>query len=183
VDEQGFSTFSWDRLGIAGSSKGDPVNEIQQPLEAAALEKLSFLLRDGSVHGISAKFDKFIHVGHSYGSVLTTSFINANPDFSEAAVLTGFSQNGNYLPDFLLGGNYAPVKQNAALAAKYPVGYLAPRSAIGVQIDFFAPGDFDPKILAYSFAVGQPVAIGELLTQSIADTNAFKGHLYIITGG
>ncbi|KAL7920930.1 hypothetical protein ACQKWADRAFT_314431 [Trichoderma austrokoningii] len=182
VDEQGFSTFAWDRLGIAGSSKGDPVNEIQQSLEVAALEKLSTLLRDGAVRGISTKFDKFIHVGHSLGSTITYSFVNANPDFSEAAILTGFSQNTNFISGFLLGGNYAPVKENAALAAEYPCGYITPRSSIGVHIDFFASGDFDPKMLASAYATGQPSAIGEILTIGASGTNAFKGHLYIVTG-
>ncbi|KAM0452880.1 hypothetical protein ACHAO4_005299 [Trichoderma viride] len=182
VDEQGYSTFSWDRLGISASSKGDPVNEIQQPLEAAALEKLSMLLRDGSVHGINAKFDKFIHVGHSFGSALTYGFIHANPDFSDAAILTGFSQIPNFVTGFLLGGNYGPVKDNAALAAKYPCGYITPKTSIGVQIDFFAPGDFDPKMLANTFAIGQPSAIGEFLTLGATAANDFKGHLLIITG-
>lgn len=141
------------------------------------------LLRSGSVHGISAKFDKFIHVGHSLGSAITYSFISANPDFSEAAILTGFSQNPNFISGFLLGGNYAPVKENALLAAKYPVGYIAPRSTIGVHIDFFAPGNFDPKMLANAFAIGQPGTIGEFLTIGAVEANAFKGHLYIITGG
>lgn len=141
------------------------------------------LLRDGSVRGISAKFDKFIHVGHSLGSSLTYSFINANPDFSDAAILTGFSQGGKSVAPFLLGGNYGPVKDNAVFAAKYPSGYIAPKTATGVQIDFFAPDDFDPKMLANTFAIGQPSAVGEFLTLSATQANDFKGHLYIITGG
>ncbi|PTB46118.1 hypothetical protein M441DRAFT_63418 [Trichoderma asperellum CBS 433.97] len=186
VDEQGYSTFTWDRLGIASSSKGDPVNEIQKSLEVAALQELSILLRQGSVRGISAKFDKFIHVGHSFGSAITYNFINANPDFSDAAILTGFSQSQNldFATAFLLGGNFRPVKENPLLAAKYPIGYFAPQSSIGVNIQFFAPGDFDPKMLANAFNIGQAATPGELLTiaSGAGDTNSFKGHLLIITG-
>ncbi|KAL6909138.1 hypothetical protein GGI43DRAFT_429755 [Trichoderma evansii] len=186
VDEQGYSTFTWDRLGIASSSKGDPVNEIQLSLEVAALQELSNLLRGGSVHGISAKFDKFIHVGHSFGSAITYSFINANPDFSEAAILTGFSlsQNPNFITAFLLGGNFSPVKENHILAANYPLGYIAPQSSIGVNFQFFAPGDFDSKMLANAFTIGQAAAPGELLTlgSGAGVTNSFKGRLFIITG-
>ncbi|KAL7792434.1 hypothetical protein V8C37DRAFT_416327 [Trichoderma ceciliae] len=184
VDEHSFSTFTWDRLGIAGSSKGDPVNEIQQFLEIAALTKLSNLLRDGSVKGIGTKFSKFVHVGHSFGSTITYNFINANPDFSDAAILTGFSQNPNFVNSFVLGGNFEPVKEIPTLAATYPVGYWAPQSSIGINIQFFAPGDFDPKMLANAFATGQAATPGEFLTigSGSDDTNAFKGHLLIVTG-
>jgi pimeloyl-ACP methyl ester carboxylesterase len=185
VDEQGYSTFAWDRVGIASSSRGDPVNEIQQYLDTAALKELSTLLRDGSVKGIKTKFNKFVHVGHSFGSAITYNFINENPNFSDAAILTGFSQNPNFVTAFVLAGNFKPVKENAALAAHYPVGYFAPQSSIGVNIEFFAPGDFDPKMLANAFATGQPATPGELLTigAGTGDVSAFKGHLLIVTGG
>ncbi|KAM0259833.1 hypothetical protein ACHAQJ_003077 [Trichoderma viride] len=184
VDEQSYSTLAWDRLGIASSSKGDPVNEIQLFLEVAALKEISTLLRDGAVHGIKTKFDKFVHVGHSFGSAITYSFVSANPDFSDAAVFTGFSQNPNFVGAFLSSGNFAPVKENHALAAHYPVGYFQPQSSLGVNIEFFAPGDFDPKMLDFAFATVQPTTPGEILTiGSGADfPNAFKGHVYIISG-
>ncbi|KAJ2966904.1 hypothetical protein NQ176_g9925 [Zarea fungicola] len=35
--DAGYSTLSWDRLGIAASSHGDPVNEIQLALELTTL--------------------------------------------------------------------------------------------------------------------------------------------------
>ncbi|RFU75771.1 hypothetical protein TARUN_6530 [Trichoderma arundinaceum] len=184
VDEEGYSTFAWDRLGIAGSSKGNPINEIQQYLEIAALTELSYQLRDGSIKGIKTKFDKFVHVGHSFGSAITYNFVHANPDFSDAAVLTGFSQNPSFVAAFLLGGNFEPVKKIPALKSTYPVGYVAPQSSIGVNIQFFAPNDFNPKVLESSFATGQAAAPGEILTIGAGTgvVNDFKGHLLIITG-
>ncbi|EHK15318.1 uncharacterized protein TRIVIDRAFT_38049 [Trichoderma virens Gv29-8] len=184
VDEQGYSTFTWDRLGVGASSKGNPINEIQQYLEVAALTELSTLLRKGCVKGINAKFSKFVHVGHSFGSAITYNFVNANPDFSDAAVLTGFSQNANFLSGFALGGNFKPVKEIPSLAAKYPAGYVAVPSSVGVNIQFFAPGDFDPKMLASAFANGQPATPGEILTigAGLSTVNAFRGHLLIATG-
>ncbi|KAL7943544.1 hypothetical protein V8C42DRAFT_359209 [Trichoderma barbatum] len=184
VDQHGFSTFTWDRLGIASSSKGNPVNEIQQFLELAALEELSTRLRRGSVKGINAKFNKFVHVGHSFGSAITYNFVNANPDFSDAAILTGFSQNPNFLGAFALGGNFKPVKEIPSLATKYPAGYIAVPSSVGVNIQFFAPNDFDPKMLAYASANGQPATPGEVLTigAGVGEMNAFRGHLLVVTG-
>ncbi|PTB75658.1 hypothetical protein M440DRAFT_1335113 [Trichoderma longibrachiatum ATCC 18648] len=184
VDQHGYSTFSWDRLGIGRSSKGDPINEIQLFLEVAALTELSKLLRGGSVKGIDAKFDKFVHVGHSFGSAMTYSFINQNPDFSDAAVLTGFSQVPNFIVGFALGGNFKPVKEISSLAGSYPAGYVSVDTTIGLNIQFFAPGDFDPKMLSYATAHGQPATPGEILTLGAGsgNTNAFSGKVLVITG-
>jgi len=68
VDEYGYSTFSWDRLGVGMSSHGEPVNEIQAWLEIAALKALTDGLRAGSIHGVPKAFEKVLHVGHSFGS-------------------------------------------------------------------------------------------------------------------
>lgn len=184
VDEHGYSTFTWDRLGVGASSKGNPINEIQQFLEIAALTELSTLLRKGSVKGINAKFSKFVHAGHSFGSAITYNFINANPTFSDAAILTGFSQNPNFVTGFALGGNFKPVKEVPSQAAKYPAGYITVPSSTGVNIQFFAPHDFDPKLLTYAAANGQAAAPGEILTISAGAgvVNDFKGHLLIVTG-
>ncbi|KAL6867031.1 hypothetical protein J3F83DRAFT_103205 [Trichoderma novae-zelandiae] len=184
VDQHGYSTFTWDRLGVGHSSKGNPVNEIQQFLEVAALTQLSTLLRSGRVKGINAKFVKFVHVGHSFGSAMTYNFINQNPDFSDAAILTGFSQNPSFLAGFALGGNFKPVKEIPSLAGSYPAGYVGVPSTVGVNIQFFAPDDFDVKMLSYATAHGQPAAPGEILTigAGSGDTNAFSGNVLIITG-
>ena len=68
VDEYGYSTFSWDRLGVGMSSHGEPVNEIQALLEVDALRALTTDLRSGLIPGVSQKFCKVVHVGHSFGS-------------------------------------------------------------------------------------------------------------------
>ncbi|KAL7911331.1 hypothetical protein GGI35DRAFT_447174 [Trichoderma velutinum] len=184
VDDHGYSTFSWDRLGVGASSKGEPINEIQQFLEVAALTELSTMLRKGSVKGINAKFSRYVYAGHSFGSIITYNFVNANPTLSDAAVLTGFSQNANFVQGFSLGGNFKPVKEVPYLAAKYPAGYVATPSSIGLNIQFFGPNDFDPKLLAYASQNGSPASIGEMLTVTagVAMPNSFKGHVLIVTG-
>jgi hypothetical protein len=116
---------------------------------------------------------------------MTYNFINANPDFSDAAILTGFSQNAHFLVDFALGGDFKPIKQIPSLAAKYPAGYLGVASSIGVHTQFFAPGDFDPKMLDYVYAHAQATTPGEVLTvgSGVSAINTYRGSLLIVTGG
>lgn len=116
---------------------------------------------------------------------MTYSFINQNPDFSDAAVLTGFSQVPNFIVGFALGGNFKPVKEISSLAGSYPAGYVSVDTTIGLNIQFFAPGDFDPKMLSYATAHGQPATPGEILTLGAGsgNTNAFSGKVLVITGG
>jgi len=184
VDQYGYSTFSWDRLGIGMSSHGDPVSEIQLPLEVAALRALTIGLRNGTISGISTPYNKVVHVGHSFGSSQTYALTAMYPSLSDGAVLTGFSNNGTFAAFFELGSDFVIANTNPALAS-YATGYLAPASATGVQIDFFAPGDFDPAVLATAYATGQPVTPGELLTLAglSASVNTFPKPVLVITGG
>jgi len=105
------------------------------------------------------------------------------PDASDGLILTGFSQNGSFLPFFELGGNFIQANTVAALSA-YPDGYLASANPSGVQTNFFSPGDFDPAILALAASTGQPVTVGELLTigGETASVNPFAGPVLILTG-
>jgi pimeloyl-ACP methyl ester carboxylesterase len=181
--EAGYSTFFYDRLGIGESSRADPIQDIQSGLEIASLAALTKLLRSGSVPGVQQPYSKVIHVGHSYGSIQTYALVRDYPELSDAIILTGFSQNGSFIADFELGGNFVAV-QNSPLASQYPAGYLAAGSKSGVQSNFFAPGDFGPEALDYAYTTGQPVSQGELLTQggAAAGVNEFAGPVLIITG-
>ncbi|EME49515.1 hypothetical protein DOTSEDRAFT_68325 [Dothistroma septosporum NZE10] len=182
VDQYGFATFSHDRLGIGMSSHGEPVNEIQVQLEVSALKALTDMLRAGKIQGVP-KFEKVLHVGHSFGSVQSYALTSQYPGISDGLGLTGFSQNGTFLPFFQLGGDFGLANKNPALA-QYPDGYLASQTESSVQTNFFAPGDFDPKILDFATKTGEPVTIGELLTIGGANSapNPITGPVLIITG-
>ncbi|KAK3179138.1 hypothetical protein K4F52_009384 [Lecanicillium sp. MT-2017a] len=183
--EQGYSTLSWDRLGIADSSHGDPVNEIQLFTEVEALHQLTMRVDNGNLCGMNEhRFKNKVHVGHSFGSAMTYRLSTLYPDISDAIVLTGFSQAPGFLGLFALGSNFVPVSTIDSLKGKYDVGYIAPRDSVGVHIDFFAPGDFDPEMLKDSTMNGQPAAFGELLTigAAAAAPNPFTGAVQIITG-
>jgi pimeloyl-ACP methyl ester carboxylesterase len=183
--DSGYSTFSWDRLGIGHSSHGDPINEIQLWLEVAALQTLTALLKKGDLPGAKGtKFSKAVNVGHSFGSAQTYALTVLSPDVTDGIILTGFSLDGSHAAFFGLGSNFVHANTMPPLSS-YPTGYLAPKSTVGVQIDFFAPGQFDPKVLDASFSTGQPVTPGELLTLggAGAQINSFKGPVLVITGG
>lgn len=135
VEEYGYATFSHDRLGIGMSSHGEPVNEIQVQLEIAALKKLTDLLRAGEIPGVP-KFKKVIHVGHSFGSVQSYALAAMYPDITDGLGLTGFSQNGTFLPFFQYGGGFTQANLNPNLTS-YVDGYLAPATASAVQTNFF----------------------------------------------
>ncbi|KAM3515325.1 hypothetical protein MY11210_001066 [Beauveria gryllotalpidicola] len=189
----GHSTLAWDRLGIAQSSHGDPVQEIQLALEVEALHQLTLRARGGDANhhlcGLAAghRFARTAHVGHSFGSAMTYALASKYPDITDAIVLTGFSQAPEYMALFALGADFAPV---AAVSSpvlqqqRYATGYIAPKSAIGVHIDFFGPGDFSPDMLRDATAHAQPAALGELLTvaDGAAAPSNYTGAVYIITG-
>lgn len=153
-------------------------------LEIAALSELTQQARNARVRGLRHKFDKIVHVGHSFGSIMTYGLSSMYPNATDAIVLTGFSQVPSFMPYFALGADFAPVRENAALAHKYADGYVAPKDSIGTHITFFAPNHFDPKILKFATKSGQPAALGELLTiGDVPETNSFPGPVLIITGG
>lgn len=182
VDQYGYDTLSWDRLGIGMSTLfTDPINEGQLWLELAALRQITLDARSGNLPNI--KCDKLVNVGHSFGSALTYSLTQEDPSITDGQVLTGFSQNGTFASQFILGSNFIIANQIAALS-KYTTGYLAPNAVEGVQIDFFAPGDFDPAVLNVAYATGQPVTPGEILTLTggTAKPNSFAGPSLVITG-
>jgi pimeloyl-ACP methyl ester carboxylesterase len=108
----GYSTFSYDRLGIGKSSHGEPLNEIQAFLEVEALAELTRKLRDGSMPGCNSSATKVIHIGHSFGSVQSYALSAKYPTLSDGLVLTGWSTNSSYLNLFTAGNDLVPANLN-----------------------------------------------------------------------
>ena len=189
--ERGYSTFAYDRLGIGASSHGDPINEVQAALQIEALAYLTAGLRTDGLNGaLDTAYEKTFHVGHSFGSAQTYAFTaraarHGVHNVSDGIALTGFSGNTAFVPYFLFGGNFVSATSNPALASAYTEGYLAAGDASAVQANFFAPGQFDPAVLAAATKGGQPAAIGELLTLAgtFNRTNAYSGPVLVVTGG
>lgn len=165
------------------SSKGEPVNEIQAPLEISALYALTTMLREGKMEHCP-NVQKVVHVGHSFGSAQTFTLALAYPEVSDGIVLTGFSQNASFASQFILGSNFIQANTVSALS-QFPTGYLAPNSPVGVHIDFFSPDSFDPQLLQVAYMTGQPVTPGELLTLAgrTGEVNTFPKPVLVVTGG
>ncbi|KAL4809580.1 Alpha/Beta hydrolase protein [Aspergillus unguis] len=188
----GYHTLSYDRIGVGNSSHGEPKNEIQAFLETASLAQITRLARNGSFAGIPPtqgssrpRFDKIVHVGHSFGSSQTYALTAMEPSISDGIVLTGFSVNSTFTPYFLAGANFQqahlglPKPRNAT----YPPGYLVPANANANEFLFFYPGHFDPRILAFAEQSKKPVSVGELLTLgSIPMQSPFRGPVLVVTG-
>lgn len=139
VDDYGYCTLSYDRLGIGNSSKADPYTVIQAPAEISALYNMSNALRQGSFPGVNITFNgsanKIVHVGHSFGSQQTYQLTLAYPNISDAMVLTGFSFNGTALTSTIasFGSKVASLNQpfrfgatNAAPAVTTLLSALGP---------------------------------------------------------
>ncbi|KAK4898340.1 hypothetical protein LTR27_003936 [Elasticomyces elasticus] len=183
TDRYGYATLSWDRLGVGMSSHGEPINEIQAWLEVDGLRALTEGLRRGSIKGVP-KFDRVLHVGHSFGSTHVYALTAMYPDISDGIALNGFSQNGSFVPYFALGANFVDVKTIPLLAPQYDHGYLATGDLSAFQANFLGPEQFDPAITAFTATIGQPLAIGEILTigSEIASLNTFSGPVLVVTG-
>lgn len=96
VDKYGFCTLSIDRSGIGNSSIADPSQVIQAPVEMSALYEVTEMLRNGTIPNVPRAFKKVVHVGHSFGSVLTYNLVAQHPSASDGIILTGYSQDGAF---------------------------------------------------------------------------------------
>ena len=163
VDTFGFATLSYDRLGIGASQHGDPLNIVQSWLQMAALEALSTMLRAGSIPGVP-KFNKVLHVGHSFGSIQTVGVLRTRPDIWDGVALTGFSPRSEFLRFFELAADF---EEANPVAPEFPLGYLAPGGTAALQEALVAPNQFEPDLLQFLASTGQPPTVGEFLTLDI----------------
>lgn len=184
VDEYGFSTLSYDRLGIGSSKHGEPVNEIQAQLEIAALTAVTKLARAQKIPGVKASFKKVVHVGHSFGAIQSFALARNEPKLSDGLILMGIGMNGTFFPFYELAGNFVSATSVPASASKYVAGYLVAGNPSAFQTNFFAPGQFDPAVLDLAYRKGQPVTIGEMLSIGTAagGVSQFRGPALVITG-
>ncbi|PGH13488.1 hypothetical protein AJ79_03618 [Helicocarpus griseus UAMH5409] len=168
----GYSILTYDRLGVGQSDIPDAYEVVQAPLELEILRQLTLMARNGDLYNFAAKanpataaFDKIekpsklVHVGHSFGSFLTSAFIAKHSSLSDGAIITGF-----LLTEYL--GKPGMSSFNAEYAAPSfdrPSGYIVCQKS-GIQTIFFA-GDpntaFTKEMLDYGDKIKQPVPIGE----------------------
>ena len=111
----GYSTLAIDRLGIGLSSHGEPKNEIQSFLEVQALAAVTMHVRNGTLPTVNKKFNKVVHVGHSFGSAQSYALTALYPTISDGIILTGFSTNGSSVNLFSSGNDFQQANLNQPL--------------------------------------------------------------------
>jgi pimeloyl-ACP methyl ester carboxylesterase len=182
----GYSTLSWNRLGHAPSTVANPYTEIQALVERDILIQLTKMARNGKIPGLRAP-RKVIHVGHSYGSLLSIALTSKAPELSDGVVLTGWIQVGDYAGLFVAATSFTIANQNQPKRfpkKQYSNGFLTWPSAAANQYAFLAYPSFDPAVLKVAEATKYPFTLGEFATQLTLPTASpnFKGPvLYLVS--
>lgn len=167
----GYSILTYDRLGAGKSDIPDAYTGAQTALELEILRELTKKARQGTLNPsveesdaeVFAKPAKIVHVGHSFGSVLTTAFLATYPEETDGGIITGFALNPFFGTRGFTGW-YAEYAATATPAWDRPSGYVVNQKS-GIQVVFFG-GDpktaFTDELLDYGDSIKQPVPIGEL---------------------
>jgi pimeloyl-ACP methyl ester carboxylesterase len=162
----GYSTLSYNRLGIEPSTIADPYNEIQGFVETALLISLTTLVRAGNVTQVPVP-KKVIHVGHSYGSEISVALAAFAPELSDGLVLTGYSGLSKYANLFVASTAFHLASNNAPArfpAKKYSSGFLTWGDKLANHYTFLVYPNFDPAVLERSEATKYPFTVGEFLS-------------------
>lgn len=184
--DSGYSTLSYSRIGTGKSTKPDPYNIGQGPIEVGVLVELTAKLRAGTLNSCAPKAKgKVLHVGHSFGSILTNGLVVAEPTLSDGIFLTGYSAVGKYSGQFLISTNAHLISENQPKRfAGTSSGYLTWGDELANQYSFFHYPNFDPKVLAEAEATKWPFTVGEFLTIPLvapAVASAFTGPVMVST--
>lgn len=162
----GYATLAWSRPGTGASSSGDPYRILQADIQAAVLIELTKLLRSGSIHAsIPKSTGRVLHVGHSFGAIISNVLIAKNPELSDGVALTGLAHNFTWAPFFAVATNFHLAKENQpSRFGNLSSGVFTWGDELAFQYGFFKHPNFDPKVLAYNEAHKQPFGVSEFLT-------------------
>ncbi|PVI01824.1 hypothetical protein DM02DRAFT_524272 [Periconia macrospinosa] len=163
--EQGYATFSYDRLGTGRSDHPDPKQVVQAPLQVDLAHVLIQKIKSGSVGGIH--FNSVVGVGHSLGSALTQGIASKYPSDFSALALTGHSQgsDGGTIGFAAAAQQIANTLPDRPELKRLPNGYFSlgpiPQT---LQFAFFYYPFFNTTLFTQEFNTRQTNAIGETLT-------------------
>ncbi|KAL3490944.1 Alpha/Beta hydrolase protein [Aspergillus germanicus] len=162
---QGYATLSYDRLGVGLSEHADPYSEIQVLTQVHILAEISKLLQTGKLHKRISSPKKLVHVGHSFGSLVTNGLVAVYPSLSNGVVLTGFSHNTSWTPllEVCLGFELARMN-NPDRFYGYDSGYVTWGNEYDNQCAFYTYPFFDTNVLKQAERIKAPFAISELLS-------------------
>ncbi|KAL7940582.1 Alpha/Beta hydrolase protein [Trichoderma barbatum] len=181
---QGYSTFSYDRLGVGASSIVSGYTN-QASIQMAILQSLAKSIRSGK-YSISGEAPKhLVLVGHSFGSALSAGALTAEPDLADGVILTGYSYAGFNPGGFVqAAGFHIADKQHPGKWRLLDNGYITTVDLYANINLFFKAPDYDQAFAAYSDSTKQPLGINELISMTLLPTTPknFKGAAMVITG-
>lgn len=175
----GYAVVNYDRLGTGLSSLPDGYNDLQTPLQGEVLKALTVMALDGTlvseseITGGNASLeyttDKIVHVGHSYGSIITNWFLGQYGNLSSGAILTGFLLSNESAELKLEVGDlaYAP-EYDPQRYGNRTGGYLAFGTMNAFQLDSFRSETLDPGMLLWwNTTIQGTTSVGELLSLGV----------------
>lgn len=179
------ATFFYDRLGVGSSSKPDPIQTVQTPMDVVIAHQLIQKLRKGGMFG-NYTFDQVVGVGHSYGSIITEAIAAQYPQDLDAVVLTGFSQNMTGLPAFIQANSFgiASAVQPYRFSG-LPNAYIYNPSPANLQSAFLHAPGFSPFLLQQAYGEQADAAtLGQLFSQNAVSGPAsnYTGPVAIVNG-
>ena len=192
----GYSIFTYDRLGTGKSDKPNAYDIVQTSVQVEILRELTLLARSGKLVTSSKKLGgsndfsrykpaKVVHVGHSFGSVATASLLMANGTLSDGAILTGFLYNSKLGLNTGVGSwgfEYAPENDPTRFNDRSS-GYIVQATKSNVQLQFLKKGTFEPALLDYAEKIKQPATVSEFLSLGAvinpSPATGFKGPLQV----
>lgn len=130
------------------------------------LIELTKRFRSGELHGdLPTPSGRVIHVGHSFGSIMSNVLAAKNPELSDGVVLTGFSHNSSFPPGFPISTNFHLAKENRPeVWGNYSTGILTWGDELTLQYNFLKHPYFEPEVLAKAEEIKAPFAVSEFLT-------------------
>ncbi|KAK4148416.1 hypothetical protein C8A00DRAFT_39018 [Chaetomidium leptoderma] len=175
---EGYSIFTYDRLGTGASDKPDAYDIVQTTVQVEILRQLTSLARSGkpvsssrNTSGGSAKGldrytpSKVVHVGHSFGSIATLGLLTADGAASDGAILTGFLYNDQLSGASVATWGFEFARHNdPALFGDRPSGYIVQATKSNTQLSFLKKGSFKPELLDYAWDIRQPNTVTEFLS-------------------
>ncbi|KAL7904240.1 Alpha/Beta hydrolase protein [Trichoderma velutinum] len=179
---QGYSTFSYDRLGVGASSVVSGYTN-QASIQMAILQSLAKSIRSGNYSTSGKAPKKLVLVGHSFGSALSAGALTAEPDLADG--VAGYSYAGFNPGGFVqAAGLRIADKQHPVKWRQLDNGYITTADLYANINVFFKAPDFDQAFAAYSDSIKQPLAINELISMSLLPTKPtnFKGAAIVIAG-
>ncbi|KAF2168691.1 hypothetical protein M409DRAFT_21432 [Zasmidium cellare ATCC 36951] len=160
-----FSTLSYDRLGTGHSTTTDPYTTQQLGPETAVLVALTSLLRRGTLHSSIHAPSHVVHIGHSFGSVITSNLAEHYQSLTDGIVLTGYSTNSSFATGFAISSKFEVAAES--LSGNWynrSKGFLTWPEKRANQYSFLAWPYFSPDVLELAEASKQPFAVSEFLT-------------------